>query len=1131
MRCPQCQFDSPPEMRFCGHCGCGLAASCPSCGIEAPPGFRFCGHCGTPLSVGQVAPVPSAPPAVAAQATATAPPTVAASAPPPAPKPAVHPTRATAEVETYTPAHLADEILRSAAALEGERKQVTVLFCDLANSTATAEKLGAETMHGLFKRIFEITLEEIHRLEGTVNQFLGDGFMALFGAPITHEDHARRAVMAALAIQHQLREAHAQMGGKHGVQLQFRIGINTGPVVVGGIGDNLRMDYTAVGDTTNLAARLQGLAEPDDILISQKTERLVRNLFAMEGLPPTRVKGKSKPVQAFKVTGLLRGARQASAFERETSSPFVGRRRELSILDDVRERAFEGSGQVVGITGEAGSGKTRLVKEFCSSMDPASFTHLRGTCLSYSSTTPYLPIIQLLRQAGQITAADRDEMVGRKLSANLKRLGCDPEEHLPYLLRLLGSPTEDEELANIEAVTLQNRTFATLLRIFLNACRLRPLVLEVADLQWIDRTSEQFLETLIESLAGAPILLLLSFRSGYTADWTEKSFATQIPVRPLSKSDSLELVTALLAERELPADLTEMMLAKGEGNPFFLEEIARAISEGDDDASVPDTVQGVLMARIDRLAEEHKRLLQTSSVLGREFSQNVLAEVHGDIGRLLKDLNRWEFLFPTPADNDRYQFKQGLTQEVIYDSLLTDRRRALHAQAGAALEALYADRPDEVLDLLAFHWSRSPHAERAVRYLILFARAAVAEFAHGDAVSALRRALERIAELPESSERNEQTLEVVLSIAESLLPLAQFPQTLELLQQHDQLLDEVDTPAIRGRFEFWRAHTYSYLGVQQEAREAAQRSITAAGEADDPITRGQACYVLSREGFWTGRFAEGSRYGAEALELLDAPGGRWWQGQAYWTNAFNHFAVGEFEAAFEAIAQATARGEELEDYRLDASWSTGYFHAALGDGAAGISHCEGGLERSKDPMNSAVAGGFLGYAYWVDGHRERAAEALRTSVEVLGQVGMLQLAGWFSAYLAEVEQAEGNAEEALAKAREGLEMTRKAHFRFGEGLSQRALGRIALERRDFDESSDHLAEALRVFERLGASYEAALTQLDQAIVLHHRGQHKAFRKLADQHFVVLDGLGAHTAMERSRARIEALPNPPLSAVS
>src|SRR5215471_17436 len=435
--------------------------------------------------------------------------------PPPSlsPEPAAPPTT-TPEREplSYTPKHLAEKILTSRSALEGERKQVTVLFCDLVNSTPIAERIGPEAMHTLLNRFFEVALHEVHRYEGTINQFLGDGFMALFGAPIAHEDHARRAVLAALALQRSLQEAH--LGEPYGEACQFRMGLNSGLVVVGSIGDNLRMDYSAIGDTTNLAARLQQHAEPGTILISESTTRLVQGSVRLEALAPVEVKGKTEPVTPYKVIGTLPRRSPIASRSERTLSPFVGREREVAALEALFAQVEAGQGQVVGIVAEAGGGKSRLLYEFRQRLQDKRVTYLEGRCLSYGSTIPYHPLIDVLRHNCDISETDSPEAIIEKVRFALQEVGMDPEESAPYLLQLLGVKEGMESIAAFTPESIRTRTFDTLKQMSLHGSQQRPLIFEIEDLHWIDPTSQEYLASLVESLPGASILLLTTYRPG-----------------------------------------------------------------------------------------------------------------------------------------------------------------------------------------------------------------------------------------------------------------------------------------------------------------------------------------------------------------------------------------------------------------------------------------------------------------------------------------------------------------------------------------------------------------------------------------------------------------------------------------
>ncbi len=1044
-------------MKFCGHCGAKLAPLCPECGSESPPGFKFCGECGSSL-----APVA-----------------------PPAEEPA-EPQRPASVLQAYTPPHLTN--LQTRAALEGERKQVSVLFCDLVGSTAMADRLGPETMHLLLNRFFELALGEIHRYEGTINQFLGDGFMALFGAPIAHEDHARRAVLAALGLQKVLRENRAGLGERHGVELRARMGINTGWVVVGGIGDQLRQDYTAIGDTTNLAARLQEIADPGTVLVSESTVRFLHGAVQMEALQPVHVKGKEALVQAYRALSAGPLHSEQAILSGAVLSPFVGRRREMSLLDELRERAAGGEGQVLGIAAEAGSGKSRLLYEFRRRLWDKAVLHLTGRCISYGSGVPYLPLIDMLRNGWGIGDAEAPAVVADRIRVRLEESGISAEESLPYILSLLGIREEDDRLADLSAQALQARTFHILRQMILNAGRGRMVILQIEDLHWIDQASEEFLAYLVEGLVAARMLLVATYRAGYRPQWIEKSYATQITLPKLTDQESRRVVEAVLRRAKLPDDLVETVLSKAEGNPFFLEELTRSLLESPD-VSVPDTIQGVLLSRIDRLPEVHKKLLQTASVLGREFHLALLMAIwERDVNPepVLADLKRWEFLREEPmSEEPRYFFKHALTQEAVYQTLLVSRRQALHTAAGRAFERLYEDRLEDVYDRLAYHWSKADEPEKAVLYLVRFAERAAAGYAHAEAVKALRQALEHAANLP-AEERDRQTMKLVLQLAASLLPLAQLVETLELLDGHQERSERLGDPALSGSFHFWLAHTHSYLGNQEEAARNARLAIEEARQCGDTATEGKACYVLSRDDFWAGRFSEGIRQALQAVALLERSEDRWWQGQSFWVAGFHQYVLGRFAEAFAAMARAEEVWRALADPRLDPSWSTGYFYASLGDWEAGIEACQGGLARAQDPLNTAAALGFLGYALLEKGDLPQAIETLEDSIGRMEKTGMRQLKGWFSVFLADAYLRASRPADALEATREALEVTRESGFHYGAGLAERVRGRIARSQGRHKEAEEHLKEALEGFRSLEVPFEVAQTRLDLALLAHAR---------------------------------------------
>jgi class 3 adenylate cyclase/tetratricopeptide (TPR) repeat protein len=737
--------------------------------------------------------------------------------------------------ESYTPAHLAQKILTSRAALAGERKQVTVLFCDVVGSTALAERLGAEAMHDLLSRFFGLALAAVHRYEGTINQFLGDGFMALFGAPISHEDHAQRALLAAVDIRAAVARPLELERGEP-VTLVVRMGLNTGFVVVGAIGDNLRMDYTAVGDTTNLAARLQQMAAPGEILASDAVARLVEGQADLEPCGQAGVRGRRAPATVFRV--VRAGARRPSLDPVGTRvpSPIVGRGRELDALRVLLEQAASGHGRLVGVVGEAGVGKSRLLLELRRVAAARAMQWREGRCLSYGATTPYLPLLDVLREdCGVLEVDTTPEQIAARVQAALEALRLG-EDRAPYLLALLGVKEADDRLAGLGGDAIIARTFAALREVLLRRSRTQPLVVAVEDLHWIDRTSEAFLESLADDVAGAPILLVATYRAGFHPTWMDRSYAAQIALGPLAGADSLSVARSVLPDLDASDPLAGLILERAEGNPLFLEELAHVV-EGSRDPrlAVPDTIHGVLTARIDRLPETGKRLLQTAAVLGREFSARVLgrlAETPATLEAELGTLVRLEFLRRRPdADEPVFVFKHVLTQEVALGTLIARDRRGLHGRAAEALADVYPERLRELAPVLTHHYLEAeawaevvPHARRA-------AEAASRAYANSDALARYGQALA-------AAERARFAIGERLSLLEA------------------------------------RASVHATLGAFDAAREDLETGLALAEGASDRVAQGRVLGALAM--LWAGHrdYPRGLELARCAVSVLEPSGNR-----------------------------------------------------------------------------------------------------------------------------------------------------------------------------------------------------------------------------------------------------------------
>jgi class 3 adenylate cyclase/tetratricopeptide (TPR) repeat protein len=703
----------------------------------------------------------------------------------------------------YTPRHIREQILAVRGALEGERKQVSVLFCDIVRSSALAAELGPEDFHLAIDRFFGVGLAEVHRYEGTINQFLGDGFMALFGAPIAHEDHARRAVLAALGIAAR-------------VQLQIRIGINSGLVVMGKIGDDLRVDYTAFGDTTILAARLQAAATPGAVLVSERTAGLVRGYFRLEEVTPVQV--KERTVHPLRVMGL--GSRTGRVTAGDQLSPFTGRDHELAELRRAFDVAADGEGQAVGLAGDPGLGKSRLALEFCRVAQDCA-TVIVGRCLSYGASIPYLPLFGLVRNACGINADDAADLTATKIELWVKGLELDVSlAH--YLRHAFGVTDGGRELTGFDPQVIRDRTFGALGQLLVAEAARRPLVVLVEDLHWIDQTSEDFLARLAGELPSAPIMLLVTYRPGFSPPWTGKSFASQLALRPLSATASEAIVTSVLAGGDRAA---AAIARRGEGNPFFLEELARAARDRTGDAAdgaVPETVQEVLAARIDRLSADQKAALQLAAVLGREFSLDLAEEIwdgHLPLEVLLQELKDLEFLRERHGAVERmFVFKHALTRDVAYDGMLQARRRQLHSQAGTALERSDISQRFERCELLAYHHSRSAEPARAIPYLRAAGDRAENRYANEEAIAVYSQAISLIAELGDGS-----FADIYGAVSESLgIVLARLSRYDAAVQAYQKALATVRDP-------FQQAHLHVLCS---EAETGAHRYPEALARCD-----------------------------------------------------------------------------------------------------------------------------------------------------------------------------------------------------------------------------------------------------------------------------------------------------------
>jgi class 3 adenylate cyclase/tetratricopeptide (TPR) repeat protein len=972
--CRECRFENPAGMKFCGQCGSALPIRCPRCDADVPTGFRFCGQCGASL-----------------QPTA-APPRPVAERP------------AAPSVAAYTPKHLADKILRARSALEGERRQVTVLFADVAGFTSLAEQRDPEDVHAIINRCFELITAEVHRFEGTINQYTGDGVMALFGAPIAHEDSPRRAVHAALAIQAALRDEARERG----LPLHMRIGLNTGPVVVGRIGDDLRMDYTAVGDTTNLAARMQQTARPGSVVITEATHHFIEGFFETLDLGQVDIKGRA-PVKALEVLR-PRGRRSRLEVAAERGlTPLVGRERELAALVERFADVKAGRGQVVSLVGEAGIGKSRLVHELRQRLHEQgdAVTWLEGQCVSFGQSIPFLPLVDQLRRNFGIDELDGEPEIIAKVEHGMRRMG-QLEPHIPYVRYLLSVDPGDPAVATMDPLARRRRIFEAVRALSLRGASRRPIVFVFEDLHWIDSSTEEYLGSVMDSVAAVPIMVLLTYRVGYTPPFGIRSFHTSLMLRNLSSEETMAIAARVLGTAEFPDQVKAALLDKAEGIPLFVEEVAKTLLDlgilrredgglrlvkGLSEVSVPDTIHDILMARLDRLGDEGKRTVQLAAVIGRRFLVRLLDRVADMKERLegfLGELKALEIVYeqslvPEPA----YVFKHAVIQDVAYNSLLRERRREVHRHVGEAIEELFADRLPDHFEELAHHYVHGEHWAKAFTYVVRSANHAKDAYANQVALDFYAQALEIAArvtppvparDIMEVHQRRSTVLFLLTRYPEAI---AESRRVLELAREANDRWMEAEAQADLA-LTYWATFDSSNVPHVKAAAEAAR---ALAEETGHERVLSKALNYLGLVEQEEGDLVAADRSMEASLRIAEPAGFRDAEAQALvWLGAHAGWR-GEFAKAIPLLGRAETTAAAVHDgfFELLSAAFTCLAHIGLGDYGAGLGVINETLAKARERNNVFFQGRMIntiGWLYQELGDFERAHEANRESMEI-----------------------------------------------------------------------------------------------------------------------------------------------------
>jgi predicted ATPase/class 3 adenylate cyclase len=1113
MTCPSCKFDNHSAARFCEQCGTPLEAKCPRCNASVSAGARFCGSCGNPLAAPDT-PSPASSPSAPRATVATAP-------------DAVLPD---------VPGHLAQKILSGRAALQGERRQLTVLFGDIANYTALSEKLDPEEVHRIIQRCFGLVAAEIHRFEGTINQYGGDGFMALFGAPIAHEDAARRAVHAALAIQRALGSFGKDLEQTSGLVVQMRIALNTGIVVVGRITDDLRMDYTAIGDTINLASRLQSAARPTSVIISEATHRAIEGFFDTVDLGELQIRGHA-PVRAFEVTGARARRTRLEVTAERGLTPLVGRERELATLEDLFREVRGGRGQVVFIAGEAGIGKSRLLLEFRRRLEASSdpVTWLEGRCVSFGQNSPMLPLIDQLHENFGIREDDGEPELIAKVEQGMRAMGGLDAE-ISYVRYLFSADPGDASLAAMDAAARRKRLFDALRALMLRGASLRPLVLVFEDLHWIDTSTREYLDFAMDSVTGARVMLILTHRLGQSHPFPSRSFHTTLNLHHLSAAQALEMATRVLGVVDFPEELKAVLELKAEGVPLFVEEMTKSlvdlgflarenghyrVTKALEELSVPETMQGIIMARLDRLGGDGKRMVQLASVIGRQFVVRLLERVAGLTGKLeglLGELKALEIIYEHgQLEEPGYIFKHAVIQDVAYSSLLVQSRKDLHRGVGEAIEELYRDRLTEHYAEVAHHFTRGEDWARAMQYSVLAGDQAAHVFANVEAKKHYLNALDAAAKLsvPPDWEAlvtlHSKYAEMLLNLSEYDDAAAEYLKALELARSAGNRRREMEAM-------IWLSSVYDLSHRGEPAIDYNEQAFAIARELDD--REYQAICLASRVAISTAGWGHIVETTADAEEALRLSKGI--QNQPLLAKALVYLGGalqwrGEFDRGLAHLKDGVELAQKIHSG----------FHYGMGVFQIGNAHLSQGNYEEALHWYKRLSdfGSAAGDKFWIArapnliGAVHLELYDLDVAVERNVEAEEIARAAWpwpeprghslLKAGLAHLEKDQhAKAEEYLQRAWNLLGEDVWYRWRWHIPLL-RARGALALAEKRFDDAWKFAAESLEMATRSDSRKHIARARRLQGMVLAATGRHEEAASTLESSIALAEQIGTH----------------------
>ncbi|HWY50168.1 MAG TPA: adenylate/guanylate cyclase domain-containing protein [Chthoniobacterales bacterium] len=1019
-------------------------------------------------------------------------------------------------LQSYIPKQLADKI-RTSGHIEGERRQVTVIFADISGFTALSERLDAEEVASFANDCMKELTAAVYHYEGMVDKFIGDCVMAVFGAPIALEDDAERALRASLAMRERLEAFNRRWIDKLKEPLSLHIGINSGTVIAGNVGNDLRMSYTVMGDTVNVASRLESAATRGQIFVSQSTHRLTHGAFNFKALEPIRVKGKKESLPIFELIGAKIQPEKARGLE-GLVSPLMGRDNELAMLEKCLSAVDAGKGSIAFVYGEAGVGKTRLLADI-RQHEAGNFTWLEGRCFAFSNALSYGPFLDLLRRHVGIADEQGEDAAQAALRSYTDKMFPGEADVYPVLAQLLVLHLSDADLEILKQVkgeAFRVRLFAIIEQLLLRLAEEKPVVILLEDLHWADHSSIELLSHLLPLTARGRVGIVGVSRSANepAGNWEKlrpaleqhRERLTEVSLDPLSAESSRGLVEQLLGGNYLPEKLSEEILDKSGGNPFFLEEVLRSLIERGaltrseqgwevsalvETLRVPDTLQGVLLSRLDRLPEESKRVIQKAAVIGRVFFYRILEQMGGGQDQLdpqLSTLQEADLVRErSRVPEVEYIFKHALTQEVAYQTLLAPARKLLHRNVGEAMEKTFAERIEEFSGLLAYHYFCAESWEKALQRSVESADGAFRVCAYAEARSHYQRALECLERFEKDPPHLRQYIDITIKLVGASLQAESPEKNLARLLEAEAVAQTLDDPVRLGRVQLWIGRAHYYGGKLREAIGYFQKVLAVAPMLGDPELMALPGAVIGRVLFMQGQFQKSLQLLDQAIPLLEAANNRHEMLFAYIYRGASRTCLGDHSAGLSDLKSALKIARLSQDQNAEAMAHTGLALVQMfaGNYTAGMESARTALavaEKSGDAMfryssNSFVAWALAGLGKFPESLKHWAAA--RDAAKPLG--GRLLFRESFAAIEAETLLQAGNTNAALTQAEEALTLAKVAGSAIAEALAERALGRTLTAIPDrVGEALAHVSKSSTILEKIGAKYDLARTMLAQA---------------------------------------------------